>query len=71
MRSIEIVELLLDKGAKVSAVDKVLIKVLIVMGNKLVGEWGRNLDAYFLSPFFTEGRHSTPHCYPREKPKAG
>lgn len=31
MRSIEIVELLLDKGAKVSAVDKVLPRAKMVM----------------------------------------
>lgn len=31
MRSIEIVELLLDKGAKVSSVDKVLFKALLVL----------------------------------------
>lgn len=31
MRSIEIVELLLDKGAKVSAVDKVLFKARLVL----------------------------------------
>lgn len=31
MRSIEIVELLLDKGAKVSAVDKVLFKAHLVL----------------------------------------
>lgn len=35
MRNIEIVELLLDKGAKVSAVDKVLLRVIMVMVMKL------------------------------------
>lgn len=35
MRNIEIVELLLDKGAKVSAVDKVRLGVIMVMVTKL------------------------------------
>lgn len=35
MRNIEIVELLLDKGAKVSAVDKVRLRVIMVMVMKL------------------------------------
>lgn len=45
MRNIEIVELLLDKGAKVSAVDKVLFKHPHVMHAHAKEIWGK--QCYF------------------------
>lgn len=64
MRNIEIVELLLDKGAKVSAMDKVLLRLIRVMS-------GRTTGISFLLISFTEGRHAAPHCHPRAKPQVG
>lgn len=64
MRNIEIVEQLLDKGAKVSAVDKVPLSSNGDVVIKLC-VWWRNMGVYFPLFSFTERRHSASHCHPR------
>lgn len=50
MRNIEIVELLLDKGAKVSAMDKVLLGLIRVMSGSSVGGGGLRRFKFVLFP---------------------
>lgn len=77
MRNIEIVELLLDKGAKVSAVDKVGSSNTFTCTHTLMENVTSNQSFLVLFRlmigvcFVSERRHSPPHRHPRPQPQAG
>lgn len=75
MRNIEIVELLLDKGAKVSAVDRVLD--LMYLYNRFFSSSKVNIFSNkktingMLFIFHQERGHTPPHCHPWTQQKTG